>query len=472
MRNVSLPLVGKVETGRLLLWLCYGILAILLVFQAFTHEYVDEHTFMTDAYFVSQGLVPYHDFFEHHPVFFLYLIAPIFSLTGASPAAIIVMRALSIIGVLACAWLVHAIAKRHGLRNPHVASLIFLAGYTGLPVAFVRYDFFAMLFLLLFLYFRGLFLRGFFLTLLASLSPVTFLAAFVVWCYECFNALRTGIGNAAFFIGGSVLASVLWLAVQWKTGFALMYYYVVTFNNLAAPLYAVSWQEVVFFSLFFVLYVVLIGGFLALRRRRTSKDLAVPVLLFAAVFILQILAMNLLAGFGSRLKLPAPIPMMAAFTIFFADIPWRKAVFFIAAQLMLTLFIFTPALSMPILEKVDLSYQLDACVARDASVLYVDGSVWEERGQIMLFRTPAEFYWYGASAAPYLKAANITYAQKPLADKVSVCGVGVSRSDVLCDDAELKDLDNACLSFHTTESIYSRLRRTGCEMTRLCASKV
>lgn len=77
----------------------FGLIALVTGIFYCRYDY-DEIERSHSIWMVSQGLRPYHDFFENHPPFYWYLIAPVASLFGESVHILTFYRIFSAIGTL------------------------------------------------------------------------------------------------------------------------------------------------------------------------------------------------------------------------------------------------------------------------------------------------------------------------------------------------------------------------------------
>ncbi|HSU72806.1 MAG TPA: hypothetical protein VLJ21_03075, partial [Candidatus Binatia bacterium] len=201
--------------------LLYAAIGMLLLLQAFTHPLTDYPVELMDNFLIAEGRTPYVDFFEHHPVLQNFILSPAFLL--ARPAtAFMLYHVLGLIGVGLCAWLVYRIASRNGFRNPHVASLFFLVGYTGLITPFLRYEFWSMLFLLCFFAFEHPFVRGLSLALLGATSPIVVFAAGAMAAVYYVTTFLKDKKTAGIAFVGSLTGVTFWLFLHRDIPFSLL----------------------------------------------------------------------------------------------------------------------------------------------------------------------------------------------------------------------------------------------------------
>ena len=439
--------------GLLALYVAFGVLVLM---QAFTYPFADQNTELYDNYFISRGLVPYIDFFEHHPLFQNILLSPIFLLTDGSTSVLIGYELLAIAGVFFCAWLVFKIAVKNGLKNPHAASLLFLAGYTSLTVAFLRYEFWSMLFLLAFFAVSHRFWKGVFIVFLGATSPIVIFSAGAMGAVYAMSMLRKNKREFLWLCLGGIVAFVAWRLLHHNISFASMYYAIFTFNNLVGnlPGYALSWQEVTFFTLFIVIPIILMSIPILWKEWIKKNETAVLTTVFSLVFVLQIIAMNIVYGVFTRIKLPAPLPLIALLIVFAAGYGKKVVSLMVIGEFLLILLAFTPSFSFPQLEVVHAGQALDSCVAENASMLLLPDP-HTNNIQVPLFRKPAEYYWTMQS---FVIAAGIPYERPTGIDPISVCINRIEREDWICSAQELDEIRKMCEQIQPSKTIWMRVR--------------
>ena len=417
----------------------YVALTFLLIIQVFTHPQFDGDDFLSADYFISQGLAPHVDFFDAHPLFTNYFFAQIFWLTGSSPSSLILLSLLDIILTLFCAYLCSAIAKKNSFRNPHVASILFLSSYTAVGFFFQRYDFAAMLGILLFFWFEKPFLRGLTLGFLILLSPITFFAAGVMGLAYLFQTFREHKKKLAPIIVGLLLSLLIWRLVQYQTPLAAMYQDIFVFNGSLGSYYPVPFLEFFFFTGIFEISALLFGTVIIYRKWRESKFVSLAAV-FVAAMLFQILMMNIVYGLFTRLKMPALVPITVLMIILISDYKAKIGYLVVAFHLFLVLLAFTPNLSLPLLTDYALANELNDCVKQDAT-FYYDASPPENVSRVHLFREPSEFHWY---LRHWATRANITLPPTAINDSYYICGNTISASAIQCSEEHMQSLQNAC----------------------------
>src|SRR5688500_9809338 len=85
------------QLKKLQIFTVFLALASLVVLQFLKSFSCVELEHIHSSYFVSHGLLPYKDFFQHHHHFMWYVYAPLFLLFGVSTLALISIKTLSII---------------------------------------------------------------------------------------------------------------------------------------------------------------------------------------------------------------------------------------------------------------------------------------------------------------------------------------------------------------------------------------
>lgn len=431
--------------------LIYTAIGILLIIQAFTHPFTDYPVELMDNFLIAEGFTPYVDFFEHHPLLQNFILSPVFWV-GNPTATFFAYHVLGLVGVALATWLVYRIAHRNRFRNPHVAAIFFLVGYTGLIMPFLRYEFWSMLFLLMFFTFAHPFVRGLSLALLGATSPIVLFATGTMAAVYYVTAFLKERKTALIALTGSMTGVAFWLLFHRGIPFSAIYYAIVTFNNKAGYLYAAPWQEVVFFTLVFVIPVLALALLPMLRAARARNELAVLGLVFMAVFVLQIVVMNVAYGPFSRIKLPAPLPILALAVIFLAMYRVKFASILVVGQLLLTLFVHTPSLALPELDMAGAIGALDRCVASDARSMLNENLA---ALPVPLFRQPKEYYWFLYN---YYEAAGIAYVKPTFDEPLSICGNTIEKNAWTCPSEELTLLQDLCGTFFMPNSAWLETR--------------
>ncbi|HSU72819.1 MAG TPA: hypothetical protein VLJ21_03140, partial [Candidatus Binatia bacterium] len=231
------------------------------------------------------------------------------------------------------------------------------------------------------------------------------------------------------------------------------YSLMVTFNNKIGYLYAVSWQEATFFTFIFVLPVLALAVLPMFRTAKSKNEFGVLALVFATVFVLQVVAMNVVYGPFNRVKLPAPIPVLALAVIFLATYRGKFAYALVAGQLLLTLFAFTPSFALPELGMADAIGTLDRCVAPDAHMVF--NEVQSTKQNVPLFRLPNDYYWF---LRGFYDEAGVTPTPPPFADPLSVCGSTIERSAWTCTASALAGAQQACDNLLVPDSLWRETR--------------
>ena len=167
----------------------YSVIFLYLLVQAFSQSFTDEFVYTRVGYFMSKGLIPYIDFFEHHALFYYVFYVPIFILFRPHVVQI-ALRIISVLFSMISAYLFFNIVKKNKIKSPHYATLLFLLGYTGLPISFLRNEFFAMLCLLLYFYFDNTLLKSISLALFGSSSIMFAMTGVLLFIYNLYLAYK------------------------------------------------------------------------------------------------------------------------------------------------------------------------------------------------------------------------------------------------------------------------------------------
>ncbi|MBN2368412.1 hypothetical protein JXC34_05320 [Candidatus Woesearchaeota archaeon] len=464
----------KQSLENLKVWLIYVFLGLLVILQTTSRVFTDPIAQMLDSYWISTGLIPYIDFFEHHLLLENYILSTVFLITGQSAAAILVFAFLSVLGVFFCAFLVYSIAKRERFKNPHAASWVFLAGYTGLTMSFLRYDFWAILFALLFFWFRKPFLKGATLFLLFTVNPVTVLGSLALGAYYTIRYFLKSRKKLYAFISGGFLSMILWWLIHIKIPLTTIYYYVFEINNIMAGDFKNGIMEIIFFSAFFIIPLIVFGGYFIWKTRK--KEFSSTALLFISAILLQVFVMNLKYGFFTRVKMPALVPVLAILTIFIACYSKKYSNAIFIGYLILTLFVYTPTLTFPLFRWYDTAALLDSCIDTNAQPFHNnEGSIVAPRTDIgpvvPLFRKPAEYYWFMHNILE--KSGFSTSGQKKPENPITLCGYTMDLSDFKCSEEIRTELTESCLEIPSIWpiSLSSRVMSKASEQKRLLFEK-
>ncbi|MBI4139469.1 hypothetical protein HY483_00735 [Candidatus Woesearchaeota archaeon] len=430
--------------------LMYFVFFSLAVIQGFHQSLIDEQQMLMISYWISEGKIPYTDFFEHHIVFNNYLFAPLFWIFGKGSALIVAIHIINILFVFCSAWLVWCIAKKNNFLYPHAASIVFLAGYTGIPFAILRSESLVLLFLLLFFFFSNHLLRGIFMALLIGTTPLMIIPGIIVGSVYGIFLLRHNLRSLLFFIFGALLGGLFWLLVFFHVSFQSMYWFVFTYNNLISKIYSLPWQEVFFFTFFFTVPLIVMGAYLAWTSAREGNEYAVLCLIFVLIFILQTIFWNVQFGPWTRIKLPNALPVIGILCPIFARGNRKLLLVFSLYLLLLTMFVYTPSIEARQLKIAGIAGKLDSCVIDDA-IISIKPDDWSGRVLIELFREPNQFFWTNFYTFKY---TNITAVSSSVPDEILLCRNGVSRKDIVCSQEMLRNIQKDCDSLFTSSSLY------------------
>ncbi|MBF0275604.1 MAG: glycosyltransferase family 39 protein [Nitrospinae bacterium] len=94
-------------------------IGLLFYFALYRYINVDEFEHLYSAWNVYRGEIPFKDFFEHHNLLFMYLLAPLFSYVEEGTAIIIVSRLFMLLFTLGTLYLVFLFAEK--MYNSSVA---------------------------------------------------------------------------------------------------------------------------------------------------------------------------------------------------------------------------------------------------------------------------------------------------------------------------------------------------------------
>ena len=109
------------------LLLIFMFLFILIMLKSIiTAQPGDENVYYYLGKLISDGKVPYRDFFYAHPPLHIYVIALIYKIFGFN---IIALKAVPLISTLISAFFIFKISKRFGNSEAIISSLLFLFSY-------------------------------------------------------------------------------------------------------------------------------------------------------------------------------------------------------------------------------------------------------------------------------------------------------------------------------------------------------
>jgi Dolichyl-phosphate-mannose-protein mannosyltransferase len=127
-------MTGSETTGRIVragAWTLVGLLCALWVWEIPRRGIdPDELEHLHAGLCVSQGLVPYRDFFEHHAPGLYYLTWPLFSLLGPKLTVLWTGRAVMLACAVATLWLTRRLATQQGGPLAGIVALAALASTT------------------------------------------------------------------------------------------------------------------------------------------------------------------------------------------------------------------------------------------------------------------------------------------------------------------------------------------------------
>lgn len=135
--------------------LCILALLVINIISQFTMPSAGDHRFpLRIGYLISQGFTPYEDFFDHHHLLYSYLIAAVFTifpnLTG-----IITNHLLIFIALCVSCFFLYKISLEF-LKEKRLAymTVLFFLSFKNIIVSYnIRYDVFAVLFLIISIFF-------------------------------------------------------------------------------------------------------------------------------------------------------------------------------------------------------------------------------------------------------------------------------------------------------------------------------
>ncbi len=117
-------------------WMVFALISIVFfAIQAthFKYSVSDENTYFYMAKLISEGNLPYRDFFYAHPPMHIMLLAAFYALFGMS---IFVLKATAVLPIIATGWIIFQIAReKMGDAEGIIAATIFYFSYDTLRFA-------------------------------------------------------------------------------------------------------------------------------------------------------------------------------------------------------------------------------------------------------------------------------------------------------------------------------------------------
>ena len=200
----------------------FMLIFILIAFKGLkTIQPGDENVYYYMGKLVSEGKIPYRDFFFAHPPLHIYLIALVYKLFGFN---IVALKLMALISTLITSFFIFRIAKKFGNFEAVAASLLFLSSYSVMFNSVFSFGIeLAAMFLVIGAYFllnknnywtAGLFFGLAGITRLLSLIPIAIISILVLFSNKkSFFKLSSGFlmifllaNGIFFFLSGSYLS--------------------------------------------------------------------------------------------------------------------------------------------------------------------------------------------------------------------------------------------------------------------------
>lgn len=139
-----------------LFYICIAVFACIAGLQI-VHScafYLDTVEHIHASWLVSEGKIPFVDFFEHHNPLLWYVLAPLTKLFERNIVIIPVVRTIAVLGYFSCIWMVYQISRQIYGKKAAQYSVLLLFCMFGIwrDIANIRPDIFMYLFFLLSLY--------------------------------------------------------------------------------------------------------------------------------------------------------------------------------------------------------------------------------------------------------------------------------------------------------------------------------
>ena len=200
----------------------FMLIFILIAFKGLkTIQPGDENVYYYMGKLVSEGKIPYRDFFFAHPPLHIYLTALVYKLFGFN---IVALKLMPLISTLITSFFIFRIAKKFGNFEAVAASLLFLSSYSVMFNSIFSFGIeLAAMFLVIGAYFllnknnywtAGLFFGLAGITRLLSLIPIAIISILVLFSNKkSFFKLSSGFlmifllaNGIFFFLSGSYLS--------------------------------------------------------------------------------------------------------------------------------------------------------------------------------------------------------------------------------------------------------------------------
>lgn len=190
-----------------LLLLIFILSFILIAFKGLkTPQPGDENVYYYMGKLVSEGKIPYKDFFFAHPPLHIYLIALVYKISGFSIAA---LKLIPLISAIITAFFIFQTARKFGNFEAVAASLLFLSSYSVMFNSVFSFGIeLAMMFLIIGIYFlfnrnnywiAGLFFGLAGITRLLSLIPTAIILILIFFSNKK-NFLKLSLGFLMIFL--------------------------------------------------------------------------------------------------------------------------------------------------------------------------------------------------------------------------------------------------------------------------------
>lgn len=205
----------------------FAVVFVLITFKGLkTAQPGDENVYYYMGKLVSEGKIPYKDFFLAHPPFHIYLIAPIFKVFGFN---IIVLKLIPLLSTLITAFFIFKIAQKFGNMEAVMASLLFLSSYSVMFNSVFSFGIdAAAMFLVIGVYFffnRGNYLlSGLFFGLAAITRLLALVPIAVILLYFLFSGKRAFFKLSSGFLMIFLLANAIFFLVS-NSYFSYVYGY-------------------------------------------------------------------------------------------------------------------------------------------------------------------------------------------------------------------------------------------------------
>ena len=160
------------------------------------------------------------------------------------------------------------------------------------------------------------------------------------------------------------------------------------------------------------------------------------------IYMLEHLFFNIKYGFLFRKRIYEFMPLIALSSIFFANLKFKVNLFLLFTTLFATTIVILPTFGFVSIKSIYVSHNLDSCISDDAEISF-NLSNNKTQKFIYLYRPTTEYRWFGWSTNETYW--GIPYEPPSFENQVDVCGIMLSKDDIVCDDDEINKIEEDCM---------------------------